>query len=62
MQWRVLVKLKDKNRCWYLGSGVGYLANSCTELCQGRQGGYVVWLGVPMYYCPRKEGEFVEVF
>ena len=41
---------------------MGYLANSRTELCQGRQGGDVVWKGVPMYYCPRKEGVFIEVF
>ena len=40
---------------------MGYLANSCTEWCQGRQGGDVTWLGVPMYYCPRKEGVLIEV-
>ena len=43
MRWRVLVKLKDKTDAGFLGSGVGYLANSRTVLCQGRQGGDVVW-------------------
>ena len=29
---------------------------------EGRQGGDVVWKGVPMYYYPRKEGVLIEVF
>ena len=40
---------------------MGFLANSRTERCQGRQVGDVTWLGVPMYYCLRKEGVLIEV-
>ena len=35
---------------------MGYLANSRTERCQGRQGGDVTWYGVPMY-----EGVLIDV-
>ena len=36
-----------------------YLADSCAKLCEGRQDGYMVWQGVPVYICPWEKCELV---
>ena len=40
---RVLVKLQDKNRSWYLVRDMDYLAKNTAELSQGRKDRYVGW-------------------
>ena len=39
----VNIKLKDRNRHWRLRCCMDNLANSCTELCQGWEDGYMGW-------------------
>ena len=38
------------------------LANSCTELCQGWEDGYMGWKGVPVADGPGEDCELVVVF